>query len=102
MTISSVWSTGMAALGDSIVNVCRSAGRTRDRGAIRTARRSDWLYRPGYQSGHAPGGAPTFDASLIPARVNPPGEQDLAGWLGLMSPAATRLAASKALAAVSE
>jgi hypothetical protein len=28
-----------------------------------------------------PGGAPTFDASLIPARVNPPGEQDLAGWL---------------------
>ena len=44
---------------NSIVNVCRSAGRTPDRGAIRSARRSDRLYRPGCQSGHAPGGALT-------------------------------------------
>src|SRR5579863_3983364 len=58
----------------------RSAGRTRDRGAIRTARRSDRLYRPGCQSGHARGGAPIFDASL-PVRDNPPGERDLAAWL---------------------
>ena len=77
MTLS--WEDSIAE--DSIVNVCRSAGPTRGWGTIRTARRSDRLYRPGCQSGHAPGGGPTFDASLIPARVNPPGEQDLAGWL---------------------